>query len=239
MMKRHSRYWSWVCAVDQTQGGLVISAVLLMMFSSVSESSGQEFPPLRRADIINTAKAFAEYSWVAKQKNLSAPCKAGPRYSGKPYHSNFSEGQIVVGVPYDWGGIDGVDDFAKKLILGFAAGSHKEQECDQCRRCTTGIDCSGFVLYCWGQRVHDWNTNSMTTFGNVQPASFNPRTDLQPGDALNHPGDHIMLFDSYQSDGRPVLYEAAGGIVARVVRRSHNWAEFEGWVILRYRNVVQ
>ena len=67
---------------------------------------------------------------------------------------------------------------------------------------TFGLDCSGYVSRCWGLT----SKRSTNTIENV--ARRISYSSLQPGDALNNAGSHVMLFEKRDSNGDSVLYEA-------------------------------
>ena len=86
---------------------------------------------------------------------------------------------------------------------GLAAGSHKRHGVSQCTAC--GIDCSGFVAWCWGHQKgsHDFSTATLDGLG--ARLAGNVYKDLKPGDALNKPGSHVVLFAGYRADGGPIV----------------------------------
>jgi hypothetical protein len=131
--------------------------------------------------------------------------------------------------------MDGPEEFDRKLAEGQAAGSHSNHGITSC---TAGIDCSGFVSYCWGQRpTHDYSTS------NIRDISGRPKynwyTEMKPGDALNKPGDHIVLFAGYRDDGGPIVYEASGS-AARVIRNDWStWSRFQSYYPVQYKMVIE
>jgi cell wall-associated NlpC family hydrolase len=184
--------------------------------------------PLRtRAQMIATAKTFAEHKWTCGRSNLSASC------AKKPYKSGWTAGQQVQGVPYRWGGADSPELFDRKLTQGLAAGSHSR---DGVLSCAAGVDCSGFVAQCWGLSTsgHDYSTSNLRQVGGKPKDNW--FTDLRPGDALNYPGKHVVLFAGYNSDGTINVYEASGS-ASRVVYHKITWSRVKGYIPLRYKNV--
>jgi len=190
-----------------------------------------------RAQVIEAATQLSELEWTAVPGSDKASCLHPPAYSGPRYVSDYHSGQEVTGMPYDWGGMDSPNRFLARLQSGrFGAGSHKEHECSGCKsHCTVGIDCSGLVSYCWGLSRH-YGTSEIAKFAQPAPESFDVFKDLKPGDALNRPGVHIVLFAGYNEKGQPLVYEAAGKPISRVVKRPHAWADLEGYSPLLYRD---
>jgi len=194
---------------------------------------------LDRDAIMSTAKSLSDFSWVVPATAINAPCLGPPKYSGVPYRSDFDPGSTEIGMPYDWGGMDTIQSFQEKMrSKKYAAGSHKEHECKACiGHCTAGIDCSGFVSSCWRLDRH-YGTIEIGRFGAALPRGFNIFADLKRGDALVKPGEHIVLFDQQAPNGDPVVYEAVGRPISRVMHRTHKWADFEGYSPLRYTGVI-
>lgn len=185
--------------------------------------------PVTRADAMAAAERLASFEWSPDRSNLEANCPLKA-----PYHPSWQPGERVRGIAYSWGGIDGPDEFSSKLRQGFASGSHAYHGV---ARCTAGIDCSGFVTYCWGWRGrHAFTTATLSRIADPVPGFVGDQ--LRPGDALNWAGKHVMLFGGYQQDGRPILFEAAGG-AGRVVRRTDvSWSRLRPYKPMRLRSMV-
>ncbi len=189
----------------------------------------RELPPLTRDQIISTARQFAEHRWTCKERNRHAPCVP----SG--YSSDWKAQETVTGVPYDWGGMDSPEVFDRKLASGQAAGSHSRHGITDC---TAGIDCSGFVCFCWGQpAVHEFSTQTIRSISG-RPR-YNWYTDMKPGDALNKPGSHVVLFAGYRPDGNPIVFEASGSAGRVILNDWSTWSRFKGYYPLQYSRVVQ
>ncbi|HLK67779.1 MAG TPA: serine/threonine-protein kinase [Bryobacteraceae bacterium] len=185
---------------------------------------------MTRADIMQTADVLARYSWICSEANRRAPC-----LQGVAYQSDWAANEQVTGLPYNWGGADGPAEFERKLRAGFAAGSHKRHGIS---RCTTGTDCSGFVAWCWGHRTgaHDFSTTTLEQLG--MRFAGNVYHDLKPGDALNKPGSHVVLFAGYRRDGGPIIYEAQGA-AGRVIRNERlSWSSLAGYYPIRSSRLV-
>ena len=210
-------------------GRCIIGAVAAPVFllAVADGRSGPSLQPVPRDEILSRAKSCAELRWVCNEVNRHAPCVTKTAYT-----SDWMAGQEVVGLPYDWGGMDPPDAFIEKLARRFAAGSHSQHGATEC---TAGIDCSGLVSYCWGQSVK-YSTQSIRNIA-ARPR-YNWYTDMKPGDALNKPGSHIVLFTGYRPDGNPIVYEASG-TEGRVIRNDWStWSRFRSYYPLRYRTVI-
>ena len=183
-------------------------------------------PPATRADVVARAKKLANHTWVCGAANLRASCS-------KRYLSDWTSGQRVTGIPYRWGGIDGTEEFDRKLADGLAAGAHSRFGV---LKCAAGIDCSGFVSLCWGlgSSGHAYSTSSLREIAGKP--KYNVFTDMKPGDVLNKPGSHVVLFTGYNPDGTIDVCEASSS-QARVVCRKSTWSRFKGFIPLQYKGI--
>jgi hypothetical protein len=189
-----------------------------------------QMPARTRDEIMAIAERLAQHRWICREVNRRAPC-----VTAAIYQSDWSANDTVTGIAYDWGGMDDPEAFDRKLAQGQAAGSHSRHGITNC---TAGIDCSGFVSYCWGQRpTHDYSTSTIRAIAG-RP-KYNWYTKMKPGDALNKPGDHIVLFAGYRADGNPIVYEASGS-AGRVIRNDWStWSRFKNYYPLLYKSVVE
>jgi len=132
-------------------------------------------------------------------------------------------------VAYDWGGFDTVETYNQLMSENKMAGDITSVGEAPCSR---GVDCSGFVLRCWG--FTDRSGLSTATLPNISTEVS--ILQLLPGDILNRPGDHVILFD--KSDGKGVwAWEATTGGFDRVIYRSTRWRRWLGYTARRYKQV--
>jgi cell wall-associated NlpC family hydrolase len=215
-------------------GGHVRSAIVIVvaMVCSTGDRSALRavniaaLPQVTREEIIATAKRLATHKWTCRDVNLRAQCI-------RNYDSNWHENQEVTGIAYGWGHIDDPENFEKKLAQGYAAGAHSRHGIASC---TAGIDCSGFVEYCWGLKSHLYSTSNLRDIaGRTQANVFE---DLKPGDALVKPGDHVVLFAGYNPDGTINVYEASGS-ASRVIYHKRRWSELQRYFAVVYKGIVE
>jgi hypothetical protein len=203
-----------------------IAALAIGLLDGGPAASGEAIVPVTRAQMLEVAKAMAEHKWVCKASNLKASCLTR-------YRSHFKKDQAVVGVAYDWGGMDDMATFDKKLKTSQAAGSHQEEGASSC---TTGVDCSGLLSLCWRQTIKFGTANIGTIAPTLQ--QIDRLTDLRVGDALNKPGSHIVMFAGYNPDGTIDVYEARGSAARVVLTRRNEWTRFTNYVAIRYKGTV-
>lgn len=179
--------------------------------------------PQWRTQLLAEAERYATWSWQMEVNNQSCA-------EVNDYQSDFSLGPQV-GVAYQWGGFDTPDDFAEGLSQGRAAGAHLEHS-STALSCATGVDCSGLVSRLWGLP----QKHSTRTLPDL--AEVIPREDLLPGDVLNKPGTHVVIFAGLRDDGAPLYYEASGAVGKVHLETMGSWAKLDGYQPLRLRSTV-
>ncbi len=179
-------------------------------------------------EILEMAKIFENHEWTFEE-DFTDSC--GTKLSF------FRKGRSYKGVAYKWGGLDGTDDFMSRLIEGKKPGSYSNEGVISC---ATGIDCSGFIGYCWGITNKKYGTSTIHQVSDaLDDPEFQMETDMRRGDALNLPGNHIVLFDTLASNGNAIIYEATGGRVRKVRRIEREWQYFKnkGYKPIRFEKV--
>lgn len=207
--------------------GLLLPTVALLWTAPVSAQPTQGLPPLTSEQILAAARMYAEHEWVMPASAVDARCVQRTRYV-----SDFVANDTIVGVAYDWGGMDSPLLFEQKLAAGQAAGSHSVHGVTGC---TAGVDCSGFLSLVW-ESDRKYGTSTIHEIADTM--SYNRFTDMVPGDALNKPGAHIVLFVGYRADGNPTVYEASGAQNRVVLNETATWARYADYRPIRYRGLV-
>lgn len=200
--------------------------------------------PITRAEVLATAAALANHQWTPTERNvLHGRDSAGisvhtpDRSTGNP--DLWQPGQPYVGVPYKWGGFDTAASFERGVKAGKAAGDLYNAEKRRLggkavSASAVGLDCSGFVSRCW-QLAEKQSTSSLAKLC-VKLSSL---ADLRPGDVLNQPGGHVVLFVKWLDATRTrfLCYEAEP--FSRVRDSERNAVEMlaSGYSPLRYRKI--
>ena len=152
--------------------------------------------PLTRQRVIETAFAFEGIQWTVNAGAYgSDPDTVCTGYGGRirrPSYLYGKLGQQVRGIPYCWGCFGSFEQIRSKIERGVLAGNVCTRNAP--RSDAAGVDCSAFVSAAWGLASH-FTTQAI-------PAIAKPidPVDLRPGDALNKPGSHVMLFLRFTSD---------------------------------------
>ncbi|MFZ4778869.1 MAG: hypothetical protein ACOYM3_26175 [Terrimicrobiaceae bacterium] len=131
--------------------------------------------------------------------------------SGRP--GWWIPGVVNTGIPYKWGGFDDPASFDQAIAAGLAAGdvstpAKRAADNAAISAQAAGVDCSGFVSRCLKLPVvHD---------SSQLPAACEPLTNprnLQPGDLLNIPRQHVMLVAGWaRPDKSWIYFYETGGV---------------------------
>lgn len=175
---------------------------------------------ISRSQIINMAHNYVVVKWVP----LTDVCnELSPTFDAKDH---FISGESYTGVAYCYGGFDRYSwedpygnlgwpnygyTFPKRIALGFCPGgfgtSREEYVYPTAAMHLAGIDCSGYATRCWGieDSFHPYNTMSLFSSGIALEINYE---DLKPGDLLDNPGDHVVIYSDGDLIGRWNVYEA-------------------------------
>ena len=190
--------------------------------------------PSNRQQTIETAFAFEGLQWRLAPANYgSDPDMACTGFNRirRPWYLQGKVNQEVRGVPYCWGCHGSLANFRQRVEAGMMAGNVCTRNAP--RTDVAGVDCSAFVSAAWGLSVH-YTTAAIPAI--AKPVE-NP-WDLKPGDALNKPGSHVMLFLRFTPDRKAEVMEAStGGCNGRVCRNVYPLASLleRGYVPVRFR----
>lgn len=161
-----------------------------------------------RAAVIQTGLAFENLKWQVKPGNYGAdPDRTCIGFNGRERRPPYLQGKLnedVRGVPYCWGCFGTLAQVQRRIESGALAGNRCTRETP--RPDTVGVDCSAFVSAAWGLQRHYMTSEIPSITRRLE----NP-WDLRPGDALNKPGAHVMLFVQFTPDRKVEVLEAATG----------------------------
>lgn len=206
---------------------LLFIIIVISLCQLFDDGMADDLVPMTRDQMLSIARQIANYTWTCREENRVAPCVPGS------YECDFEAGESITGIAYDWGGIDGIIEYQVKLDQGQAAGSHSRHGVTGC---TAGIDCSGYISLCWGQRSK-YGTWTLREIG-AKP-KYNWYTEMKPGDALVKPGSHVVLFVAYKENGNPIVYEASGSHGKVILNDWSPWSRYMSYFPLQYKMVVE
>ena len=216
---------------------LLLTSFMLAPFSAMAKSP-------TRSETLAIAASFANHRWTPRQENVRHGADAAgivihtpDRSTGNP--ELWQPGQASVGVPYKWGGFDTLATFENGVKAGKGAGDLYNAEKRRkggaaVSSAAVGLDCSGFISRCWGLGEKQ-STSSLPSLCKRLGA----HTDLRPGDVLNQPGGHVVLFVRWSDSTRTrfLCYEAEPFSRVRLSERHAVEMLAGGYSALRYRQM--
>ena len=194
--------------------------------------------PMTRSRVVETAFGFETMKWLVT-RNAYGPdpdmaCDGFENRIRRPRFMQGRIGKVVQGMPYCWGCKVSPAQFAKRVNAGIKAGNVCTRR--DPRRDVVGVDCSSFVSEAWGLAAHV-TTRMMGTVSRVLSDPWS----LRPGDALNKPGSHVVLFLRFMPDRKIEVLEASpGGCPGRVCRNVYPLGQFlaRGYAPIRFRAIA-
>lgn len=159
----------------------------------------------RRKEILKTAYAYALHEWKATEDNrMHGVDEDGVRVDtpDRSYRPGGwrVDGGVNVGIPYKWGGFSSLEEFDRGLAAGMAAGDLTDGRDLADSGHAVGVDCSGLIARCWGLPFKE----STRSLGRLI-LELDDFGELRPGDLINKPDVHAMLFAEFVGDERQSL----------------------------------
>jgi hypothetical protein len=219
-------------------------ALVLCLLSVVSTQA-----QVRRWDVIATAEQYVHFKWKPTTANVFHGRDANGILVETPDRTFSLPGirpgwwvpdQANEGIPYMWGGFSTPSQFKAGLKRGFYAG---DVYTDEKRRLSdaavskhaVGIDCSGLVSRCW-KLERSYSTNELPALC----TALGSYSELKPGDILNAPNEHVLIFRGWadQHKQRLLAYEAGSPPTWKVLLNSIPISLLtEKFQPLRYRKI--
>ncbi len=210
-----------------------------------------------RGEALMISQAYTDMKWKGSTANIrhgndpdgiriDTPDAVSPL---APANSWWKPETLSTGMPYKWGGFDTPRQFIARLnqpvlsgsipIAAGDMGTAAKQKAgdDAVSRFAGGIDCSGFVSRCW-RLDRPYSTRELPALCNPLPSW----DDLQPGDILIIPGQHVLMFISWNTKDHSsfTAREAGPRPVWKCSEHSLStaWLQSLGYRPMRYRNMV-
>ncbi|MBV7274309.1 SH3 domain-containing protein [Clostridiaceae bacterium UIB06] len=176
-----------------------ITAVVSPIFDV---SAASEQASITRAQAEQRALNMINLTWTySNSKNGTLSSDYVSLVTQPSQFSNLTTSQVT-GIPYDWGGGDGLDsisvgapwtNFLDAINKGAYAGNVNITAGQQYVPTTAGIDCSGFVQATFN--IQDYKISTSTMFDKYfTKINLN---DIKHMDILDRPGDHVVIFDRW------------------------------------------
>lgn len=225
------------------------AALFLVLIASLLGAAEAQ---VSRREALQVAEAYRTFRWTPSVANVhhgadpdgihvDTPDRGFSRRGIRP--GWWTLGRENIGVPYMWGGFSSLADFAAGLKRGRFAGDvytlEKRKLGDAgVSRFAVGIDCSGLVSRCWNLD-RAYSTKELPSLC-VQLRQY---SDLRPGDILNTPNDHVLLFKAFAdpAQNRILAYEAGSPPTWKVLLNNIPVAMLkdQGYQPLRFRGIIE
>jgi cell wall-associated NlpC family hydrolase len=174
------------------------------------------------SEALAIAQAYADHQWqpfggnILHGKDHAGVLVNTPDVGHDPNGKRrgwWVPGKVNTGIPYKWGGFDDPASFDRAIASGLAGGDvsspdKRVRDNTAVSAQAAGVDCSGFVSRCLKlPTVHD------TTQLPAVCTKLASAQDLRPGDVLNIPHRHVVLYAGWAKPDHSwvLFYETGGG----------------------------
>lgn len=229
---------------------ITLTLILILASGCASFRPG---PSVTRQQVMETAEAYASHPWRATPANVfHGTDQAGVWIDTQDIEfwgigGWHADGQTNIGVPYCWSGDSTLAEFDRGLQQRRPAGYHfRGPRIDHGDSALpVGVDCSGLVSRCWQLN----SRRSTYDIGEICD-SLPGYDDLRPGDVVNKPYAHVILFAGWVDPTHERMRVIEAGHMGedddpRNYERVHediydrDWLTKHGFVALRYKRIVE
>ncbi len=157
---------------------------------------------LTRSEVEARAASMANLQWTVKSNHKTG----GTNITVPSYVSSASVGSTVIGIPYCWGGFNGLDTcgtktkFSEAALLSTQTAGNVNCSTSGHVTGTIGLDCSGFVSSAYGFTTKQ-SSGTLPDY-----ATEIDWDDLKPMDFLCAEGRHVVLYHSKVLNGSTYTY---------------------------------
>lgn len=183
---------------------LLSSLITLTLIIAVPTFKGNAAvqTPITRSQVNERATKLVDLTWTySSSKNNKIDSKYTSCVKLPKQFQDITTAQFT-GIPYNWGGIDGIDtysynapwtSFLDAVNKGAFTGNVNFSSGLGYIPGTAGIDCSGFVQAAFNISGYKQSTTSLL---NTYFTKIN-LSDLKHMDILDKPGSHVVIFDKW------------------------------------------
>lgn len=181
-------------------------AMLLLASSFISAPAQKAYAltqnSITRSQVEQRALNMINLTWTydpSKNSNISAAYASAVT---QPTQFANATTMQAIGIPYNWGGIDGTDshsyqapwtNFLDAVSKGAYAGNINARAGLGYIPGTAGLDCSGFVQAAFN--IQDYKQSTTTLFNNYFTKIA--LSDIKHMDILDKLGSHVVIFDKW------------------------------------------
>ena len=225
--------------------------MLLCLASCATDPNRIPGPSVRvtRDQAITIARTYQQLRWTPTERNLMHRKDPNGILVHTPDeglikhgHKNgwWKAGEVMRGMPYQWGGFDTPLEFLNSIAEGEAAGDiatsqkrHLDDDGTSAYAC--GIDCSGFISRCWRLK-RQYSTDEFHLICDPLPSA----QELKAGDIMLN-DRHVLMFSNWDPlrPGHLIAFESTPNPTWRVNIGSIplDRLEKDGYRPWRYRRI--
>lgn len=175
---------------------------LIFIITPFKKANAAAQSPITRSEAERRALNMINLKWTYSSSKNGKIDPSLAQYVTQPdQFKNMTTGEVT-GIPYDWGGLDGLNsnsintpwtNFLDAISKGAYAGNVNTNAGHGYIQGTAGIDCSGFVQAVFN--INDSKLSTSTLF-NTYFKKIDIK-DIKHMDILDRPGDHVVIFDRW------------------------------------------
>jgi uncharacterized protein YraI len=180
----------------------ILFGITAVVTPALNVSAATVQTPITTSQAEQRALNMINLTWTySKDKNGNIDSSYANSVTQPNQFANLTTVQVS-GIPYDWGGQDGLNsnslgtpwnNFLDAINQGAFAGNVNTTAGNSYVPTTAGIDCSGFVQAVFD--IHDEKLSTRTMFDKYF-TKIN-LSDIKHMDILDRPGDHVLIFDKW------------------------------------------
>lgn len=179
-----------------------LSLTTIAFFTPPQKSYAAVQTQITRSQAEQRALSMINLTWTYSSDKNGSLSNSYAQYVTQPQQFNNILTAQMTGIPYNWGGFDGLDtnsyaapwtSFLDAVSRGAYTGNVNDQAGYGLIPGTAGIDCSGFVQATFN--IKDDKISTRTMF-NTYFTKIN-LSDIKHMDILDRPGDHVVIFDKW------------------------------------------
>jgi hypothetical protein len=180
---------------------------------------------ITRDRVMANARTYRDLQWTMSSRNVLDACAKS--YIKTP----FTSGARVVGMAYNWGGMNTIPEFQNGIAGNGRAGNQCTTTC--CVQPNTyGVDCSGLV-----QRAFEYGGPKLgTNLSPITTAVALGNAGMRSGDIYVLVGSHTAIHSHVDSAGNPWVIEASAD-EWKVAQHQRTWKYYANYQKRRYVNL--
>jgi uncharacterized protein YraI len=184
------------------KGIVFLIAVTSILAEPVQRTEAATVTTITRSQVEQRAENMINLAWTYNASKNGVPNSTDKAYVTQVKQLQGVTTEQMTGIPYDWGGLDGVDlhsynepwtGFLDAVNKGAYTGNTDADGGIGYVPGTAGLDCSGFVQAAYDIQGYKQSTSTLLNKYFV-PINL---SDIKHMDILDKPGDHVAIFNKW------------------------------------------